>query len=181
MALRGDGDNLAIRKFGVGQPLRRMEDPVLLRGAGRFTDDINLKGQAHAVMVRSPVAHGAIRGIDAKAARAMPGVLAVYTGAELQAAGYGTMKNIIAFGNRDGTPMRKPARPSLFSDKVRCVGDPFACVIAETLAQARDAAEAVAADIEPLPAVTTAREAVKPSAPQIYDDAPGNIALDYHF
>jgi carbon-monoxide dehydrogenase large subunit len=181
MALRGDGDNLAIMKFGVGQPLRRMEDPVLLRGAGRFTDDINLPRQAYAVMVRSPVAHGIIRSIDTSVARAMPGVLAVYTGADLQTAGYGTIKNIIAFGNRDGTPMRKPARPSLFSDKVRCVGDPFACVIAETAAQARDAAEAVAADIDPLPAVSTAREAARPGAPLIYDDAPGNIALDYHY
>jgi len=181
MALRGDGDNLAIRKFGVGQPLRRMEDPVLLRGAGRFTDDINLPQQAYAVMVRSPVAHGVIRSIDIAAARAMPGVLAIYTGADLKAAGYGTMKNIIVFGNRDGTPMRKPARPSLFSDKVRCVGDPYACVIAETAAQARDAAEAVVADIDSLPAVATAREAAKPGAPQLYDDAPGNIALDYHF
>jgi carbon-monoxide dehydrogenase large subunit len=181
MALRGEGDDLAIRKFAVGQPLRRMEDPVLLHGAGRFTDDITLPRQAYAVMVRSAVAHGVIRSIDTSAARAMPGVLAVYTGADLQAAGYGTMKNIIVFGNRDGTPMRKPARPSLFSDKVRCVGDPFACVVAETAAQARDAAEAVAADIDALPAAATAREAIKPGAPQLYDDVPGNIALDYHY
>ncbi len=181
MALQGDGGNLAIKKFGVGQPLRRMEDPVLLRGAGKFTDDLNLPNQAYAVMVRSAVAHGTIRGIDTSAAKAMPGVLAVYTGADLQAAGFGTLKNIIAFPNRDGTPMRKPARPSLTMDKVRFAGDPFACVIAETAAQARDAAEAVTADIDPLPAVTEAREAVKPGAPQLYGDVPGNVTLDYHF
>ncbi len=181
MALRDDSGNLAIKKFGVGQPLRRMDDPVLLRGAGRFTDDINLPRQAYAVMVRSPVAHGVIRGIDTAAAKAMPGVLAVYTGADIQAAGYGTMKNIIAFGNRDGTPMRKPTRPSLAIDKVRFAGDPFACVIAETPAQARDAAEAVTAEIDTLPAVTEARAAAQPAAPQLYHDVPNNLSLDYHY
>jgi carbon-monoxide dehydrogenase large subunit len=181
MALRGDGDNLAIKKFGVGQPLRRMEDPVLVRGAGAFTDDINLPNQAYAVMVRSALAHGAIRGIDTSAAKSMPGVLMVVTGAELQAAGFGTMKNIIAFPNRDGTPMRKPARPSLAVDRVRFAGDPIACVIAATASQARDAADAVTADIDPLPAVTEAREAAKPGAPLLYEDVPGNLSLDYHF
>ncbi len=176
-----DEDRLAIEKFGVGQPVRRMEDPVLLRGQGRFTDDINLPGQAYAVFVRSSVAHGKIHAIDTSTARAMPGVLGVYTGQELNAAGYGTLKNIIAFPNRDGTPMKKPARPALPTDKVRFVGDPVACVVAETVAQAKDAAEAVTLDIDPLPAVTEAREAAKPTAPLLYDDVPGNLSLDYHY
>ena len=107
----------------------------------------------------------------------MPGVLAVYTGADLAA--YGTLKCAVPFKNRDGSEMKKPPRHSLHTDKVRFVGDPVAVVIAETLAQAKDAAEAVEVDIEPLPAVTRASEAARPGAPQLYDDVPGNVALDY--
>ena len=120
---------------------------------------------------------GSSRSIDTSAAKAMPGVLAIYTGADLAA--YGTMKCAVPFKNRDGSEMKKPLRPSLVSDKVRFVGDPVAVVIAETLAQAKDAAEAVELDIETLPAVTQASEAAKPGAPQLYDDVPGNVALDY--
>jgi carbon-monoxide dehydrogenase large subunit len=169
----------AIAKFGIGQPVLRTEDPKLVRGEGRFTDDVGLPGQAHAVMVRSRHAHGIIRSIDVAAARALPGVLGVYTGADLEA--YGTFKCIVSFANRDGSAMRKPPRPALPRDKVRYVGDPIACVVAETLLQAKDAAEAVAADIDPLPAVTDPQEAVKPGAPLLYDDVPSNIALDYHY
>ncbi len=171
----------ATQKFGVGQPVPRSEDPVLVRGEGRYTDDVNLPGQAFAAIVRSPHAHGLIRGIDTSAALAMPGVLAVYTGADLAAAGYGTLKCPPPLKNRDGTPMKKPARPALPTDKVRFVGDPVACVVAETAAQAKDAAERVVLDIEPLPAVTSAREAATAGAPLLYEDVPNNIALDYHF
>jgi carbon-monoxide dehydrogenase large subunit len=132
-------------------------------------------------MVRSRHAHGIIRGIEVAAARAMPGVLGVYTGADLSAAGYGTFKCIVPFNNRDGSPMRKPARPFLPSDKVRYVGDPVACVVAETLVQAKDAAEAVEVDIDPLPAVTDPEEAVREGAPVLYADVPDNVALDYHY
>ena len=118
-----------------------------------------------------------IKGIDTAAAKAMPGVLGVYTGADLAA--YGTMKCAVPFKNRDGSEMKKPKRHSLHTDKVRFVGDPVAVVVAETMAQAKDAAEAVEVDIEPLPAVTEASEAAKPGAPQLYDDVPGNVALDY--
>src|SRR6516165_9611761 len=114
----------AIAKFGIGASVPRLEDATLLRGQGRYTDDFALPGQAFAVMVRSRHAHGVIRAIDLAAARAMPGVLAVYTGADLAAAGYGTLKCIVPFPNRDGTPMRKPPRPALAMDKVRFVGDP---------------------------------------------------------
>jgi carbon-monoxide dehydrogenase large subunit len=182
MNIRDDfskNDTWAVAKFGVGQPVLRTEDPVLVQGKGHYTDDIMLPGQAYAVMVRSPYAHGVINGIDTVQAAAMPGVLGVYTAQDL--AGYGTFKCIVPFKNRDGSEMKKPQRFALASDKVRYVGDPVAFVVAETALQARDAAEAVVLDIEPLPAVTLASEAAKPGAPQIYDDVPGNIALDYHY
>ncbi len=168
-------------KFGIGQPVPRQEDPTLLRGQGRYTDDLNLPGQAWCVMVRSQVAHGIIKGIDIEHARTMPGVLGVWTGADLDAAGYGPLKTLIPVPNRDGTPMKTPTRHSLATDKVRFVGDPVAFVVAETVAQAKDAAEAVTVDIEPLPAVTDARAGAQPGAPQVFDDAPGNICVDYHY
>ena len=174
-------DDLSLAKFAIGQGVLRTEDPKLVRGEGRFTDDVSLPGQVHAVMVRSRHAHGIIRGIDTSAARAMPGVLGVYTGADLAAAGYGTLKCIVPFNNRDGSPMRKPPRPALPADKVRFVGDPIACVVAQTLLQAKDAAEAVEADIEPLPAIADPEAAVEPGAPVLHAEAPDNIALDYHY
>ncbi|MGN6571893.1 MAG: xanthine dehydrogenase family protein molybdopterin-binding subunit [Pseudolabrys sp.] len=170
---------LATTKFGVGQPVKRTEDPKLVRGEGRYTDDINLAGQAYAVMVRSSNAHGIIRGIDTSAAKKMKGVLAVLTGQDL--AGYGGLKCTLPLKSRDGSPIRYTPRPALATDKVRFVGDPVACVVAGTLAQAKDAAEAVVVDVEPLPAVMSAREAAKPGAPQIWDDVPNNVCLDYHF
>jgi carbon-monoxide dehydrogenase large subunit len=172
-------DSFAVKAFGVGQPVRRTEDPKLVRGEGRYTDDVALPGQAFAVMVRSQNAHGRIRGIDVAAARAMPGVLGVYTGADLT--GYGPLKSTLPLKNRDGRPLSAPSRPALPTDKVRFVGDPVACVVAETVLQAKDAAEAVVLDIEPLPAVMKASEAAKPQAPLVWDDAPGNLALDWHY
>ncbi len=139
--------------------------PMLLRGHGRYTDDINLPGQTYAVMVRSRHAHGVIRAIDADAARKMPGVLAVYTAADLE--GYGPLKCVVPLKNRDGTPMRKPWRGALAKDKVRYVGDPVACVIAETVIAAKDAAEAVEIDIETLPGrhIRRGRRARRRAAP----------------
>jgi carbon-monoxide dehydrogenase large subunit len=171
----------SLEKFGIGQPVPRTEDPKLVRGDGRYTDDINLPGQAYAAIVRSNQAHGIIRRIDLSAARQLPGVLAAYTGADLNAAGYGVLKCVAPFNNRDGSPMRKPVRHALASERVRFVGDPVAFVVADTPAAARDAAEAVVVDIEPLPAVTDLRAAAEPNAPQLYDDVPGNVALDYHY
>jgi len=171
--------DLAIEKFGIGQPVPRNEDPVLLRGEGRYTDDVNLPGQLHAAMVRSRHAHGVIRSIDLDAARAMPGVRAVYGAADVAA--YGTLKCNVAFTNRDGSPMRKPPRPILAAGKLRYVGEPVACVIADTAAQAKDAAEAVAMDVDALTAVTRALDAAQPGAPQVHDDGPGNVSLDYHY
>ena len=170
---------LSLTKFGVGQPVRRSEDPKLVRGEGRYTDDIGLKGQAYAVMVRSSEPHGIIGNIDTTGAKAMPGVLAVLTGEDLKA--YGGLKCNLPLKSKDGSPIKYRPRPALAGDKVRFVGDPVACVVAETIAQAKDAAEAVVLDIKPLPAVVGARDAAKPGAPQLYDEAPGNIALDYHY
>ena len=147
---------IALQKFGVGQPVRRKEDDTLVRGKGKYTDDFNLPGQAYAWIVRSSHAHGIIRGIDTSAAKAMPGVLGVWTGADLAAANYGPYTCGLPLKSRDGTPLLQTNRTALMSDKVRYVGDPVAFVVAATLAQARDAGEAVVLDIDPLPAVTSA-------------------------
>jgi carbon-monoxide dehydrogenase large subunit len=171
--------SLSLTKFAIGQPVRRTEDPKLVRGEGRYNDDVSRPGQAYAVMVRSRDPHGIIRSIDVETAKGMPGVLAVLTGTDLAA--YEGLKTPLPLKSRDGSPIKYRPRPALATDKVRYVGDPVACVIAETVAQAKDAAEAVALDIDPLPAVVSAREAVKPGAPLLYDEAPNNIALDYHF
>jgi carbon-monoxide dehydrogenase large subunit len=172
---------IALQKFGVGQPVLRKEDDTLVRGKGKYTDDFDLPGQAYAWIVRSSHAHGIIKGIDTTAAKAMPGVFGVWTGADLASAGYGPYTCGLPLKNRDGTPLKQTNRTALMSDKVRYVGDPVAFVVAETLAQARDAAEAVVLDIEPLPAVTSAEEAAKPGAPLLYDHIPNNVALDYHY
>jgi carbon-monoxide dehydrogenase large subunit len=176
-----DDTALALTKFGVGQPVPRMEDPTLLRGEGRYTDDQNLPGQAYAVMVRSKIAHGVLKGIDSKAAAAMPGVLAILTYADIAAAGFGPMKCGLNIPQRDGSPMKTPPRHSLAKDRVRYVGEAVACVIAETAVQAKDAAEAVELEIEELSAVTRPADALKAGAPQLHDDAPGNLALDFHY
>jgi aerobic carbon-monoxide dehydrogenase large subunit len=181
MNVQDDPDSWAVQKFGIGQPVLRTEDPILVQGRGSYADDVSLAGQAYAVIVRSHHAHGVLKGIDTAAAVAMPSVLAVYTGADLQAAGYGPLKCVPALHNRDGTPMKKPPRPALAIDKVRFVGDPVACVVAETPIAAEDAAAAVELDVAPLPAVTLASDAVKPGAPPVFDDVPDNVALDYHY
>ena len=171
----------AVEKFAIGQPVPRAEDPKLVQGQGRYTDDVSLPNQAYAVILRSRHAHGVIRKIDTSAAKAMPGVLAVYTAADLDAVGYAPLKTVMPLKGRDGNLMKVPTRYALATGKVRFVGDPIACVVAETVHQGKDAAEAIDVDIEPLPAVTTPREAVKAGAPQLYDDVPGNVACDWHF
>jgi carbon-monoxide dehydrogenase large subunit len=172
---------LELDRFAIGQPVPRSEDPVLICGTGRFTDDVNFPSQTYAVMVRSSYAHGVIRDIDTAAARGLPGVLGVYTAADLEAGGIGPLPPRQVMNNRDGTPMLSPVRYALAHDKVRYVGEAIAAVVAETLAAARDAAEAVMVDIEPLPAVTTPRAAAAPGAPMLYDEVPGNVGLDFHF
>lgn len=176
-----DRIDIDVGRFAVGQGVTRNEDPVLVRGKGRYTDDISVPGQLYLAMVRSQVAHGFIRSIDRSAAAAMPGVRAIYVQADLTAAGYGTLNVRVPHTNANGTPIRKGQRPALAEDKVTFVGDPIACVVADTALAAQDAAEAVIIDIDSLPAVTSAKEAAKSGAPEIHSEAPGNIGLDYRF
>src|SRR6516162_7882785 len=176
-----DETMLELDRFAIGQPVPRTEDPVLLRGEGHYADDVNLPGQVYAVMVRSHFAHGVMRNIDTGTARAMPGVLGVYTAADLEAAGVGPLPPRQVMNNRDGTPMLSPVRYALATDKVRHVGEAIAAVVAETLAQAKDAAEMAEVEIQPLPAVTTPSAAAAAGAPVLYDDVPENVGLDFHF
>ena len=148
-----DETMLELDRFAIGQPVPRSEDPVLLRGEGHYADDVSLPGQAYAVMVRSHFAHGVIRRIGTEAARGMPGVLGVYTAADLAAAGIGPLPPRQVMNNRDGTPMLSPVRHALATEKVRHVGEAIAAVVADTVARAKDAAEAVAVEIQALPAV----------------------------
>ena len=168
-------------KFGVGQPVRRMEDATLVRGAGSYTDDLAVEGQLYGVFVRSPQAHGRLLGVDAAAARAMPGVAGVFTAADLEGQGYRDFRAIVSFPNRDGSKMAATPRGAFAADRVRYVGDPVALVVAASEREARDAAEAVVLDIEPLPALASMEAAEAPGAPAIYDSVPGNCVLDYAY
>src|SRR3978361_1470679 len=128
---------IALQKFGVGQPVFRKEDDTLVRGKGKYTDDFDLPGQAYTWIVRSSHAHGTIRAIDCAGAKKMPGVLGVWTGADLVAADYGPFTCGLPLKSRDGTPLLQTNRAALMSDKVRYVGDPVAFGVAGTVAQAR--------------------------------------------
>jgi len=181
MNIQVSENELATMKFGMGQPVPRTEDPTLLTGRGTYTDDINAEGQAYGYVVRSQIPHGTIKNIGLDEALAMPGVLAIYTAKDLEAAGMGAIKCGVPLKNRDGSPLHNPGRPGLAADKVRFVGDPVAMVIAETYAQARDAAELVELDIEELPAVTNPCEAAQDGAPKLYDGIANNVAVDFHY
>jgi carbon-monoxide dehydrogenase large subunit len=170
-------DPIVVEKFAVGQSVRRVEDPRLVQGLGRYSDDVNLARQAWAVLVRSPHAHARIRGIDARTALAAPGVLAVLTADDLAADGIGNLPTDRNRKRRDGSAAFPTPRPALARDRARHVGDPVALVIAETREVAVDAAEQVAVDYEPLPAVAAAMDALRPGAPAVWDEAPDNVAF----
>jgi carbon-monoxide dehydrogenase large subunit len=170
----------------IGQPLRRKEDLRLLTGAGRYSDDVNLPGQAYAFILRSPHAHAVIRSIDTAAARGMPGVLAVLTGADVTADGLADVPHTpipmkppadILLKNRDGSPHGYAPQALLTSDRVRYVGHQVAMVVAETLAQAKDAAERITVDYQPLAPVVVTAKAAETSAPKLYDHV-GNVCVD---
>jgi carbon-monoxide dehydrogenase large subunit len=165
-------------KFGIGQSVTRFEDVRLLKGEGRYLNDVNLPGQAHAVVLRSPHAHARIRGIDVDRALKAPGVLAVLTGADVERDGLGTMKMTLRRKRPDGTPMFAPPHRGLSQERVRYVGDPIAFVIAETLGQAKDAADLVQVDYDPLPSVTSTAAAGPGSAP-VWDECPDNVSNVY--
>jgi len=163
-------------RFGSSRGGARAEDDALLTGRGRFTDDLKTAQHARAAFVRSPHAHANVRGIDTTDAGKMPGVLAVLTGAEL---GLGGIPPGVLLPGKDGKPMFATAMPVLAADRVRYVGEPVALVVAETLPQALDAADAVQVDYEEMPAAPTVASALAKGAPALYDAAPGNIVLDW--
>ena len=164
-------------RFGVGQGLRRVEDLRFLTGEGQYSDDIRLEGQCHGVLVRSPFAHAKIASIDLDDARAAPGVLGVFTVDDLDADGVGTIPCLVPLRGKNGGKTIMPPRPALARGRVRHVGDGVAFVVAETLQQARDAAELVMVDYDPLPTVTETATAARPGQPQIWDEAPSNTSL----
>jgi carbon-monoxide dehydrogenase large subunit len=166
-------------KFGVGQPIRRVEDQRFLTGHGRYTDDVNLPGQAYAYILRSPHAHADFTFRDVAAARAAPGVLAVLTGAEYDADGLGLLPCKAPVKNRDGKDQVVPPRRPLTIGTVRYVGDAVAMVIAATPAQARDAAELIEIDWRDKPAVTDTAGAVEPGAPQVWPELKNNVSFDW--
>ena len=163
-------------KFGIGQSVSRFEDPRLLRGKGCFVDDVNQPGQAHAFLLRSPYAHAVIRSINCGEAASAPGVLGVYTGEDLVRDGLGSMKVNLPRKRPDGSPIFAKSHQGLSTGRVRYVGDPVALVVAETLLQARDAAELIEIDYEPLPSVTDTAQTVAPDAPRVWDECPDNVS-----
>ena len=165
-------------KFGIGQPVRRVEDQRLITGQGRYTDDINLPGQAYGYVLRSPTAHARIARLDTAAAKAAPGVLLVITGGRARRR---RMPCFIPITNRDGTERADPPHPILCTDEVNHVGDHVAFVVAETRAQAKDAAELIEVEYERLPAVADTAGALAPARPQVHPEAPGNLAFDWHY
>jgi carbon-monoxide dehydrogenase large subunit len=165
-------------QFGVGQPVRRIEDKRLITGAGRYTDDIDLPRQTYAFILRSPHAHARIRAIEVAAAQAAPGVLAVLTGADLQRDGIGPIPCVVPIANKDKTPLKSPPRHALATDRVRHVGDSVALIVAESLDQAKDASELVEVDYEVLPSVVDPVAALKGEA-LVWDEAPRNLCLDW--
>lgn len=170
---------LTVPKFGIAQSVPRSEDPRLLTGGGRYTDDFVLPDMLHAVLVRSAMAHGVLRRVDTNAAERAPGVRLVLTGRDLEEAGYGTLPCSLTLTSRDGRPMIVPPFPALATDRVRWAGQPIAMVVAETPLQAKDAAELVRVEIDPLPAVVDIEAAVEPGAPQLFPEMPGNVAFDW--
>jgi aerobic carbon-monoxide dehydrogenase large subunit len=168
---------VTVEKFAVGQSVRRLEDPRLLRGLGRYSDDVSLARQAYAVVVRSPHAHARLRAVDSSAALKAPGVLAVLTGADLAADGLGSLPSDPGRKRRDGSAAFTTPRPALARERVRHVGDPVALVVAETPEQAADGAALVTVDYEPLPAVSATAVATHAGAPAVWDQAPDNVAF----
>ncbi len=163
----------------VGKPVRRCEDVRFLRGLGRFLDDMVLPGLVHAFVLRSPHAHAEIRKIDTAPAVEAPGVLAVVTASDWHENGLGPIPSRAEVPGREGRPLVHVPRPVLADGRVRHVGEPVVFIVAESFAAAREAAERVVVEYEPLPAVVDAAEALRPGAPQIWQEAPGNLCVDF--
>ncbi|WP_435137873.1 xanthine dehydrogenase family protein molybdopterin-binding subunit [Pseudopelagicola sp. nBUS_19] len=167
------------KDHGIGASPKRREDVRFLTGAGNYTDDINVNGQAFVAFLRSDVAHGRINSIDTSDAAAMPGVVRIFTGADFE--GVGGLPCGWGITDRHGNPQQEPAHPVLAQGKVRHVGDPIAAVVAESESQARDAAEAIKTDIEELPAVVDMKAALADNAVKVHDDLTSNLCYDWGF
>jgi len=168
-----------MKQFGIGQPVRRVEDRRFITGRGNYLDDISRPRQAYAFMLRSPHAHARIRRVDPAGAITAAGVLAVFTGEDLARDGLGTIPCLSAVTNRDGSAATLPPHPAIVRDRVRHVGDTVAMVIGESLAAARDAAELIAVDYDPLPAAVDTARALDRGQPLVWDTAPGNLSFDW--
>jgi aerobic carbon-monoxide dehydrogenase large subunit len=168
-----------MKQFGVGQPVRRVEDRRFITGRGTYVDDISRPRQAHAHMLRSPHAHARIAAIELSEALSAPGVLAVLTGEDLARDGIGGISCLSAVTNRDQSPSAMPPYPAIARGRVRHVGDTVAMVVAESAAAARDAAELIAVDYEPLPAVVETAHTLDPGQAQVWDEAKGNLCFDW--
>jgi carbon-monoxide dehydrogenase large subunit len=164
---------------GVGAPVRRKEDQRFITGLGHYTDDLTRPGQTYAVFVRSPHAHAKIKKLDTAQAARMPGVVGILTGKELAADKLGGLICGWMVLSKDGSPMKAAPHPALAVDAVRYVGDHVAIVIAETYGQAKDAAEKVSVDYQEMPAVTDGAAALRPGAPQVHAEVPGNLVYDW--
>ena len=173
--------NFPFEKYSVGQSVPRTEDPRLLRGSGQYSADLSLPGQAHAYVLRSPDSHGRITGLDTRDAVQAPGVCRVITAVDLAAAGIRSLPGAAGFESPAGTPLIKPVRPSLAAERIRFQGESVAVVVAETLAQARDAAERIEFEIAAVNAVMDARAALAKGAPNVHREAAGNLALDWEY
>ena len=166
-------------QFGIGQAVRRREDVRFITGTGRYVDDDARPDRLTPPSCARRMRMRKINGIDTAAAKRAPGVLAIYTGADVEAAGLGSIKCVAPLKNRDGTNFFNPGRPLLATNKVRHVGDPVALVIADSLVAAKDALDLIEVDYAELPAVVDPAEAVKPGAPALWDEQPSNVALDW--
>ena len=167
-----------MQKFGIGQTATRYEDDRLLSGEGRYVEDVYIEGQCYAAFVRSPHAHAKITSIDTADASSLPGVLAIYTVADLKAEGIGDIPCMAPASNKDGSNCIMPPRPALAEDRVRYVGDAVAVVIAENRSQALDAVEAVWIDYDLLPAVVETNQAMADNANLVWGEAAKNQCFD---
>ena len=164
-------------QFAIGQPVPRFEDPRLVKGAGHYIADMVFPGMAYGYVLRSPHAHARIRSINTTKAKVASGVLAVFTGADYKAAGFGDLPVPGGLKRRDGAPGYRPRYPALVEDRVRMIGDYVAFVVAETYYQAVDAAEMIEVDYEPLPPIASTGDAIKAGVPLVWDDCPNNIGF----
>ena len=170
---------MSTENFGISQHVLRREDQNLITGSGKYTDDITFDDQTFVAFLRSSVAHAKILAVDVSAAKSLPGIIEVFTGNDLLAAGIGNIPNMTPFANYDGSEMKLTSRPSIAVEKVRHVGEIIAMVVAESSALAADAVELIEFDFDILPTIVNVEDAIADGAPQIWESIPNNICLDF--